>query len=286
MQLHRLLADKAHGLPDLVLGAGHGCATLCRRLLQLEAGVIAHGAGQLKLHLDVGHAVAQRLKTADGHTELFALVHVVHGDGQGGVHHTHGLRAGGSQPDVHRVLQRSQPVHADERGLCLGKLQLGGAAALLRDIAARADTGRRALDQKQCLPAVGHGGHHQGIGQIACGHHGLAAADVPSAFFSFSGQGRALVQPVTRGALLVRQHHQRLPGGNPGQPGRFDGVRRPGIDHSAGDQCVGQRLQHQAAAQLFHGHHGLDRAHAHAAVRLWNVQTAQAEFSEFGVSLA
>jgi len=102
----------------------------------------------------------------------------------------------------------------------------------------------------------------------------------------FSGQGGAQVQPVARGALLVRQHHQRLPGRNGGQPGLFDGFRRPGIDHSAGNQCMGQRLQHQAAAQLFHCHHALDRAHAHAAVRLWNVKAAQAEFSEFGVSLA
>ena len=159
VQLHRLLADKTHGLPELVLGAGHGGAAFRGRRIELEAGVVAHGAGQFELHLDVGHAVAQRLKTADGHAELLALVHVVHGDGQRAVHHAHGFGAGRGQADVHRMLECGQAVGGDQCGCGIAELQLCGAAAVLRAIAARADAGRCALDQKQRLPAVGNGGH-------------------------------------------------------------------------------------------------------------------------------
>mgnify|MGYP003351428193 CR=1 FL=1 len=44
MQLHGLLADKAHGIADLELGTAHGSATLIGGRIKFEAGVIAHGA--------------------------------------------------------------------------------------------------------------------------------------------------------------------------------------------------------------------------------------------------
>jgi len=46
-----------------------------------------------------------------------------------------------------------------------------------------------------------------------------------------------------------------------------------------------QRLQHDAAAQLFHHHHALDRAHAHTALVVGHVQATQAQLGQLGVRL-
>ena len=116
MQLHRLLADKAHGVAQLVFGARHRSAALGRRGVELEAGVIAHGAGQFELHLHVGDAVAQGLEAGNGHAELFARVHVVGGGGQRHVHHTHAFSAGGGNADVHCMLQGFEAVRGNQKG--------------------------------------------------------------------------------------------------------------------------------------------------------------------------
>jgi hypothetical protein len=84
------------------------------RSSRLQAGVVAHGAGQFQLHLHVGHAVAQGLEAADGHAELLARVHVLGGDGHGLVHHAHGFGAGSGDADVHGVFQGGQAVGCDQ----------------------------------------------------------------------------------------------------------------------------------------------------------------------------
>ena len=94
MQLHRLLADKTHRLAKLHFGAGHGQVALGRGGIELQAGVVAHGPGQLQLHLHVGHAVSQRLHAANVHTKLLAAVEVVGEDGQRCVHASDPVRIG------------------------------------------------------------------------------------------------------------------------------------------------------------------------------------------------
>jgi hypothetical protein len=58
-------------------------------------------------------------------------------------------------------------------------------------------------------------------------------------------------------------------------------------EHAAGNQRLGQGLQHDAAAQLLHDHHAFDRAHAHAAIGLAEMyRPAQAQFGQFVVGRA
>ena len=104
VQLHRLLSDKAHGRAELVLGAGHCRTALWCGCVELEAGVIAHGPGQLQLHFHVGSAVAQGLEAANHGTKLLARHQVFGGHGHGFVHHADGFGAGGGNADVHGVL--------------------------------------------------------------------------------------------------------------------------------------------------------------------------------------
>ena len=80
------------------------------RRIQFQAGVIAHGAAQLQLHFHVGHAVTQSLKRGNGGVELFACVHVVHGDGQGFVHHAHRFSAHTGNANVDGVAEGNMTV--------------------------------------------------------------------------------------------------------------------------------------------------------------------------------
>ena len=58
------------------------------------------------------------------------------------------------------------------------------------------------------------------------------------------------------------------------------------MDHRAGDEGLRQRLGDDAAAQLFHHHHGLHGPHAHAAVVFVHVDAGQAELGQFVVDAA
>jgi hypothetical protein len=84
----------------------------------------------------------------------------------------------------------------------------------------------------------------------------------------------------------VRQHHQRFARRDLRQPGGLHIGATVGADHAAGDQGLRQRLEHDAAAQLFHHHHALDRAHAQAAVVFADVQARQAQLGQFVVGVA
>ena len=117
MQLHRLLAHKAHGRTQLVLGTGHGATPLNGGRIELEAGVVAHGAGQFELHLHIGHAVAQGLETGDHHAKLLALVHVFGSELERLLHHAHAFGAQGGVVHILSQRQRGQAVRGDQRGV-------------------------------------------------------------------------------------------------------------------------------------------------------------------------
>ena len=109
VQLDALLADEAHAdWPSCTLACDSARRRCARRLAELEAGVVAHRAGQFELHLHVGDAVAQRLEAGDRHAELLARVHVVDGDRHQPVHQAHGLGAGRGDADVDRVLEHGR----------------------------------------------------------------------------------------------------------------------------------------------------------------------------------
>ena len=285
MQLHALLADEAHGLAQLHLGPRQCLAAFGLGCAQLECGVVAHAACQLQLHLHVGHAVAQRLEGGDGHAELLALVHVLHGHGQEALHHAHAFGAGAGDAHVHGVGEGFEALGGDEGGGRVVELDVGSARFVLREVAARADALGRALDQEQRQLAVQHGGHDEGIGLVAGGDDVLQRGHCVTGA-GLAGLGFADVEPVAGLALLVRQHHQRVAAGDPGQPGGLHLVGRVGIQHGAADQRLGQWLQHDALAQLFHDHHGLHRTHAHAAVFVAHVQAGQAQLGQFAVGRA
>jgi len=63
-------------------------------------------------------------------------------------------------------------------------------------------------------------------------------------------------------------------------------VGRIAAEDAAGDQGLRDRLQHDAAAQFLHHHHAFDRAHAHAAMLLGDVQAGQAELGQLFVGAA
>ena len=171
MQLHGLLAHKAHRLAQLHLGAGHGGAALRGGGAELEAGVVAHRAGQLELHLHVGHAVAQGLEAGDEHAELLALVHVFDRDGHGLVHHAHGFGAGGGNAGVHGQLQRGQAVGGDERGGGVDELHFSGAAAVLGDVATRDHASCRTFHQEEGDLAVQLRRNDERVGLVTSGNY-------------------------------------------------------------------------------------------------------------------
>ena len=280
MQLHRLLAHVAHGLAALVLGAGHGCATLGRWRIEFEGRVVAHGTGQLQLHLHVRRTVAQRLKAADDHAKLFARVEVLGRDGHGFVHNPDSFRTQGGNAHIYCVVQRGLAVQRDQGGGCALANHFSGAAAVLRAIASGADTCGRALHQKQRYAAVDGGGHQKSIGMVAYSHDAFAGLHGPAGC-SLRGRGLADFCAVAGSALLVRQHHQGFATGNARQPVGLHGLGGVATDDRTRYQTLRQRLQHDAAAQLFHGHHAFDRPHAQTALVFGNVETAQAQLGHF-----
>ena len=181
VQLHRLLADKAHGHAQLVFGAAHGSAAFSRRRIEFEAGVIAHGARQFKLHFHVGHPMTQGLESGDGHAKLLAGVHVVHGDGHGFVHHPHGFGAQGGNADVLRVLQCRGAIKRDQMRGRVGKRQLSGTRTVLGDITPCGRAFSAFFNQEERQLAVGHGGHQPRVGLVTRGHHAFVPGQDPSA---------------------------------------------------------------------------------------------------------
>jgi hypothetical protein len=145
-----------------------------------------------------------------------------------------------------------------------------------------------ALDQEQGDAPVEHGRHDEGIGLITRGHHALVPAQSPTATIATTatirpGRGGATREVVARGALLMRQHHQRRTVGHARQPRRCQrGV--PALQQGRCDQGtlrIGGR--HQAAPQFLQHHHGLHRTEAHAALRFGHGQCGQAQFGEFAI---
>src|SRR5450830_1223746 len=156
----------------------------------------------------------------------------------------------------------------------------GGAAALLGAVALGADTAGGALHQKQGQLAIEQGGHHEGVGLITCWNYTFSScqhmADGGLSRFCLTN-----IEAVASDALLIRQHHQRFAAGYFWQPGGFGGLWCVAAEHAACDQALVEWLQHDATPELFHHHHALDRAHAHAVILLRDVQAAQAQLGYF-----
>jgi len=161
--------------------------------------------------------VTKGLKAADGHAKLFAGVQVFGGDGQRFVHRAHGLGTSGSNADVYRVFQRRQSVQRDQRGRCVLKRDICGPAAVLRAIAARADTAGRALHQEQGQFSIRNGGHQKSICHVTRRHYTFDSCQRPSG----GGWIRFCItniQTVTRRPFLMGEHNQRLTAHDAGQP--------------------------------------------------------------------
>lgn len=98
------------------------------RIAQAQRGVVAHRAGQLQLHLHVGHAVAQRLEAGDRDAELLAGVQVIDRHGQVFLHHPDGLGRLRGDADVGGEFEQPQPFVRTRNELTsrLVDMQLGG----------------------------------------------------------------------------------------------------------------------------------------------------------------
>ena len=123
--------------------------------------------------------MAQRLKAGNGHAKLFAGVEVLHRHHQGFFHQTHRLGTQRRGTHVHRQLQSSQTVQADELGGCVCQVQLAHAAAVLRQIGMGRVGGRAARYQEQSLLAVRNGRHQKAMGVVTRWHQALVTRDLP-----------------------------------------------------------------------------------------------------------
>ena len=217
--------------------------------------------------------MAQCLKAAQRRAKLLACIHVLGSGCQRLVHGANSLRAHGGNADVHCVLQGREAVAGQQGGGCILQLQFGSAAAVLRSVAPGLHALGAALDQKQGQAALQHRGHQKRIGVVAYRNYAFCAAQMVCLTRRFGRTGRC-VQPVALATLLVGQHDQRLAAAHLGQPVGFGRIVCVASKHGAGHQGLGQRLEHDAAPQLFHYHHAFDRAHAHAAVLLAHIEAA------------
>ena len=119
--------------------------------------------------------MAQGLKAGNVDIELFARVHVIHGDGQSLVHHANGFCADTGNADVKCVLKRRQTFQGHALCRRLIEHQLCRARAVLRAIATGAQTFAAASNQEKRELAMDHGGNQKAIGMIAHWHHTFAA---------------------------------------------------------------------------------------------------------------
>ena len=221
----------------------------------------------------------QCLKAGDVHAKLFAGVHVIDGDGQGGFHQAHRFGTQTRGAHIHGQLQGGQAIGAD--ALCCGvfQLQLAQAAAVLRLVGVAGDGARAAWHQKQSQLSVHAGRNQEAMGLVTGGHQAFGATEVPGVTHLLGG-GLGGVQVVTRTLFMVGQHQQSLATGQARQPFGFHVVRRVGLQHRGADPSVGQGFKHHAAPELFHHHHALHRPHVHAAVGVLHIQTAQAQLGQ------
>jgi hypothetical protein len=242
-------------------------------------------AGAFLLHLHVGDAVAQRLEGGEGDAELLARVHVLHSQLHRLVDRPDALRAGGGDADVHAVLQCVQAILRHGAGRAVAERHFGGAAAILRAVAARGHARRRALHEKEAERPVHHRRHQVSVGLVPRRDDAFRPGHGPVIAIA-RGRRVAHVEPVPRPAFLVSQHHQCLPAGDPRQPLRLEGLGCVAAQHAARDQGLRQRLQHHAAPEFLHHDHAFDRAHSHAAVFLGDVEAGQAKIGKLGVCRA
>jgi hypothetical protein len=95
-----------------------------------------------------------------------------------------------------------------------------------------------------------------------------------------SGARLDVREPVARVPLLVGEDDELLALGDALEPERR-GRRAAGAEQVRRDQRDGgEGLEDEAAAELFHHHHRVDRAEAHAALRLGHGETGEAEPGE------
>ncbi len=169
-------------------------------------------------------------------------------------------------------------------------VELGSARAVLCRVSAHAQTLGTFFDDEQRdalrigVGARGARGHDERIGLVAGRHDALRAVDHPAAR-GLPRFRRDVVQAISRRALLVREHDERRRVGDLRQPlityrdiGRREQRRRD-------QRTVCIRRVDEPAAELFHHDHRIDRAEAHAALRLGHRQAGEAELGELGVDL-
>ena len=160
------------------------------------------------------------------------------------------------------------------------QLHFCSAAAVLGAVATAAYASGAAFYQKEGGFAIQLGGHQKGVGLVAHGHHALVALQLVAAVGRLCC-GFAGVERIARTLLLVGQHDECLAAADAGQPGSFGGGVGVVGNHRTGNERLVERLEHDAAAQLFHHHHAFGRAHAQAAIVFGHIEAAQAELGQF-----
>jgi hypothetical protein len=130
--------------------------------------------------------------------------------------HAHGFGAGGGDADVDGVLQAGRPSAVTSVAGASLKLDLGGAAAVDGGVAAGfTPCAPRSTRNSAILPPV-RAGTRKASAWSPAGTMLLVAADGPVA--GLRCLRSQAIEAVARLALLVRQHHQRLAGGDLRQP--------------------------------------------------------------------
>ena len=292
VQLYRLLADDAAGAADLDLGRRHRALALVRILgLHLYRGQIGHGARLLAMDHHVHGTMLQRLEAADRAAELLARLQVVEGGGIQRLHRAHRFGAQRRHGEIGGALEHRQRLvdfaqHAVGADLDVRQFDLGRAHAVDGAIARHLHARAVAIDQEQADAlgvARGAGGARRDDQLVGAGpvqHHRLVSIQHVARAVAF-GRGLDAVQLVARIRLAQRGGEQQLALRHFGQDGLLLRLAAGEVDQAAAqDHGRKIRLDHDAAAELGHHQHGVDRGAAEAAMRLVEGHAEQAHLGE------
>ena len=292
VQLHGLLADEAHRLSDIGLGAGHGAAARGNiTVAGVHGGNDRHGAGLLRGDVHIRHAMLQRLEGADGDAELLAGFQIIQGRliERGRDSQSLGAQRGNTQ--VHRALQDVERLvrPADQLIAVHGdvlQLQVGGSAAGMSGVREQGQArGIAPNEEQRYARRIGHIAaaarrHEKPVRRRGIEHHCLAASQTPAVAASDSAACN-MRQRITSRRLVGGEGDLQPPRGNLRQHGLLDGVAS-GIAYQSAAQHHGAqvRLQQQSPADQLHHRHDIHAAAAETAEFCRKGQGEQTELGE------
>ena len=290
MHLDAFFGHQRADAPDAELG-GRQRALACHAVARVDGGcgVDDGRAGLFDLQQQVGHAVLQRLETADENAELLARAQVLQRGGLGGFHRAqrfgaqrqHAAADGAFQRGVALAFGAQQRVGAQRHAV---EREFGDTAAVDGGAAAHREAGGFCGHEEQrnagfvVHVARGAGGDQEQVGLLALRHHGLGAVQHPAVAMAL-GLGLYPRAFVMRVGLVVREGRHAHAVDDVAKLG-FLGLGAGGAERLADHHRAQQRLDHEAAAQRLEDHGNVEAAAAEAAVGLAEQRADHAQFGE------